>query len=459
MAKVNVIMATRNNAPYLKQSVDSVLKQTYTDWNLIIVDDASTDESQDILREYNADPRIKVIHNTENCGLTRSCNIALRECDGDYVMRLDGDDFLDENAIAVLAMILDQKPEIDLVDCDHFLVSEHGNVLEYVRRQKLYEEVEVLDLPPISTAVMIKRRCYEALNGYNEDLLCQDTYDFWMRFIQQFKAYNVNLPLWYYRQHSGTLTTNKERILETRRRAKKSYVEQEYPQETRPKALAVIPMRARSSLRGNLALHEIAGQPLIAYVIRTALATKSLDRVVVSTEDDQIAGAARELGAEVIMRPAKLARPKTPIEGTIMFVLSELAKEGYEPDIVAILHAISPMMKTSNIEEAIDSLLIYHTDSVISVVPDDTLHYTHDKYGLTPLFRKRKVRLEREELYEENGAIYISRREVIRPESFLGETVGHVVMTPEESVHIDSEFDLWIAERMLEEKKGKQSLR
>ena len=127
--------------------------------------------------------------------------------------------------------------------------------------------------------------------------------------------------------------------------------------------------------------------------------------------------------------------------------------------MVIILNANSPLMTEDNIEEAINTLLIYQADSVISVLEDNKLHYTHDKYGLTPLFKKRKVRLEREQLYEENGAIYLSRREVIQPESFLGQTISHVIMTPEESVHVDTAFDLWIAEQLLEKRKNESQPR
>lgn len=450
MPKVSVIMATYNNAPYLWQAIDSVIRQTFEDWELIVVDDGSTDDTQDVLKEYKGDGRIKILTNRENLGLTKSCNIALRECRGDYVMRLDSDDFLDESAIAVLAMILDKKADVDLVDCDHFLVDAAGDVIEYVRRKKLYEEVEVLDLPPISTAVMIRRHCYEALDGYNEELSCQDTYDFWMRFIQKFRAYNINLPLWYYRQHPETLTKNKERILKMRRRAKDLFIRKDSPLKGRkPKVLAIIPMRSASDFPFKLGLHKLVGKPLISYVIRTAMSTNSLDKVVFTTEDAEMADTAKEYGVEVIIRPAELARVKIPLEGTVLYVLQELEKQNYRPEIVAILNANSPLVTKDNIEEAINTLLIYKADSVISVIEDNKLHYTHDKYGLAPLFKKRKVRLEREQLYEENGAIYISRREVIQAKSFLGRTISHVTMTPEESVAIDTAFDLWIAGQLL----------
>ncbi len=167
-----------------------------------------------------------------------------------------------------------------------------------------------------------------------------------------------------------------------------------------------------------------------------------------STEDKGIAEVAQSYGVEVIIRPSELT--KAYVEMTVLYILDKLKEKDYQPDIVAILHVNSPFKKAEHIAEAINTLLIYDTDSVISVGEDRKFHYQHDTYGLRPLFQKRLLRLEKETLYEENGAIYLSKRDVVTEENFLGTKVGHILMTREESIHIDSEFDFWLAEQMLE---------
>ena len=106
MIKVTVYITSYNYGKYLTQAVDSVLAQNFKDWELLIINDGSTDNTRDILAQYEGHKRIKIIHQ-ENKGLNVSNNIALRVAQGNYIMRLDADDYLDENALLVLSNVLD----------------------------------------------------------------------------------------------------------------------------------------------------------------------------------------------------------------------------------------------------------------------------------------------------------------------------------------------------------------
>jgi len=95
-----------NYGEYLKQAVDSILAQNFKDWELLIINDGSTDNTQDVLAKYDGHEKIKIIHQ-ENKGLNVSNNIALRVAQGNYIIRLDADDYLDKNALLVLSNVLD----------------------------------------------------------------------------------------------------------------------------------------------------------------------------------------------------------------------------------------------------------------------------------------------------------------------------------------------------------------
>lgn len=105
MAKVTVYIPTYNYAHYVDKAVQSVLKQTMQDWELIIINDGSTDNTIDVLNRYKNNQKIRII-DQENKGLNVTNNIALRLSNGQYVMRLDADDYLDENALLVMSSIL-----------------------------------------------------------------------------------------------------------------------------------------------------------------------------------------------------------------------------------------------------------------------------------------------------------------------------------------------------------------
>ena len=109
---VSVIMSNYNTPEdYLRQSIDSILGQTYSNFEFIIVDDASTDGSLAVIESYK-DPRIRIIKNSENLGLTKSLNIALDECRGEYIARMDSDDISLPERFEKQVTFLQSNPDV-----------------------------------------------------------------------------------------------------------------------------------------------------------------------------------------------------------------------------------------------------------------------------------------------------------------------------------------------------------
>ena len=198
MVKITLYICAYNYARYLEKAVESVLKQTMNDWELIIINDGSTDHTGKILSQYSSNPKIRIIEQ-ENKGLNVGNNIALRLANGDYIMRLDADDYLDENILIVLSNILDTHPDVGLVYPDYYEIDEEGKIIHQVRRKKIGDEVELLDLPAHGACTLFRKEVLMQLGGYSELFSCQDGYELWLRFIQKFEPYNVNIPLFYYR--------------------------------------------------------------------------------------------------------------------------------------------------------------------------------------------------------------------------------------------------------------------
>ena len=145
--RVTVYIATYNYGKYLRQAVNSVLQQTYDPWELIIIDDGSTDETKEVLANFTGHPKVRIYSNQQNEGLTRTSNKAIQLARGEYVMRLDADDYLDENALLVLSNCLEHNLDIALVYPDYYVISEDGEILRLERRSRVYDEAELLDLP------------------------------------------------------------------------------------------------------------------------------------------------------------------------------------------------------------------------------------------------------------------------------------------------------------------------
>lgn len=452
MAKVTVYIPTYNYGRYLDKAIQSVLNQTMDDWELIVIDDGSTDNTMEVLVEYNNHPKIRIVKQ-ENKGLSVTNNIALRISNGEYIIRLDADDYFDENILLILSNILDTKPEIGLVYSDYYHINENDEVIEIIRRKKIGKETVLLDLPAHGACTMIRKECLLDLKGYQEEFSCQDGYDLWLRFIKRFKVYNVNNPLFYYRQHPKSLTKNQEKIIETRRKIKRKFAENINTGKM-PKVLGIIPVVRRSIYSQSEPFVKLAGRPLIWYTLKEVQNSKTLDQIVLSSEDDEVLEYGNQFPNIVTLkRPNKLADYTSRAEDVVNHVLYSLKKSsGYEPDAVCVLYITTPLRKAYHIDKAVNTLSIFDVDSVISIQEELSYCYFHRKFGLTPISKSaRNLRVERDAIYKENGAIYLSKVNVIKEGRLLGKRISHIVMLPEESVKINSKLELWMAEKIITE--------
>ena len=127
--KITVYISAHNCGEYIEKAIQSVLAQTIEDWELIIINDGSTDDTSEILKKYANHPKLRIVEQIKR-GLSVSNNVALRLSNAKYFMRLDADDYLDENALLVLSNTLDAKPDANLVYPDYYLIDENGEILE-----------------------------------------------------------------------------------------------------------------------------------------------------------------------------------------------------------------------------------------------------------------------------------------------------------------------------------------
>ena len=186
---VTVYIANHNYGTYIEQAIESALAQTLDDYEILIIDDGSTDNSREIIERYSDHDRVVTIFQ-HNKGLNVTNNIALRAARGKYIMRLDADDYLDEHALQVLSGALERELNVALIFPDYYEVDEKGNVLEMVRRHD-FDDVTLHDQPAHGACTMVRRDALREIGGYDESFRCQDGYDLWVRFINQHEVKNV----------------------------------------------------------------------------------------------------------------------------------------------------------------------------------------------------------------------------------------------------------------------------
>ncbi|HEY48162.1 MAG: hypothetical protein AMJ88_07670 [Anaerolineae bacterium SM23_ 63] len=225
--------------------------------------------------------------------------------------------------------------------------------------------------------------------------------------------------------------------------------------------LAIIPARGGSKGVPRKNIRLLAGKPLIHYALETARKCQALNRVVVSTEDVEIAELVADVGSEVLRRPADLAQDDTPMVPVIQQAVRSLAEDGYQPEIIVVLQPTAPLRRAEHIEDCLELISATEVNSVVSVslVPahfHPNWQFILSEGGELQTFSGRDldgIQTRRQELsmtYTRNGAIYAVRRVAfIECESLLVPPCKPYIMASEDSVNIDTEEDFWIAERYL----------
>ena len=190
--------------------------------------------------------------------------------------------------------------------------------------------------------------------------------------------------------------------------------------------VAVIPARGWSKGLKNKNIYPVAGKPLLAWTILQALASASIERVFVTTDDQTIAEVASEYGAEVIVRPPELSGDKATSESAIIHAAGVIERDHHIPiDIIVFLQATSPLRKPQDIDRAVELFLREGADSLISVTRADDLTLWESTGGewksVNFDYRNRGMRQDRPTQFIENGSIYIFNPETL---TVFGNRIG-----------------------------------
>lgn len=441
---VTVYLVCFNYAKYVKQSIESVLSQTYQNFELIIIDDGSTDNSTEIINGYAKHPKVRIIIQ-ENKGLIATNNIAIRAANGKYVMRLDADDYLDESALLVLVNTIEKSDELALVFPDYYYTDKNGNVTGQERRHNFQETVTLLDQPAHGACTLIRRSCLIEVGGYSDEFNCQDGWDLWLKLTENYKVGNVNLPLFYYRMHDENLTHDSERLLETRSRIYKKHVEQ----TKRPdlKILAVLPVRGKIIEKNSQALELLGNKALINWTIDSALDSKLISELIVTTPDPEIISHLKQHYNQkivVINRNLEDAFENTSYKPAVFSAVKDRNLNDF--DAVLELIVEFPFRSTSYIDKAINVMRTHSVDKVIGVIPEDSIFYRHSGSGLEVVgnnYENNLLRLEREYLYRQTGGITLCKKETYEENKTQDNiTNGHVILSKKAATQIKNESEM-----------------
>ena len=208
---VSVLLPIYNGEEFLAGAIDSLLAQSMTDFELLIVNDGSSDTSKDIVERYD-DPRIVLLNRT-HAGLVVALNEGIRRCRGRYVARMDHDDLSKPERLALQVAFLDANPEVVLVGTAFEVIDRDGAFLSVqktltrdqdIRRRAFYAN------PFAHGSVMMRRQSLLAIGGYRDEFPFVEDYDLWVRIMSRHQVANLPRVLYSYRKNSGVSCRNQE---------------------------------------------------------------------------------------------------------------------------------------------------------------------------------------------------------------------------------------------------------
>ena len=246
--EISVIMSVYNQEEYVEEAINSILQQDFLNFEFIIVDDASTDQTRNKLKQFK-DPRIKIFRNSQNRGLTKSLNKALKLASADIVARMDGDDVSLPYRLSTQFNFLKAHPEIALVGSSYYIIDKKNKIISTVKVPTSPDEISVVLSEQNCFGhgtVMFRKESILKVGGYDENYSYAQDYDLWLRLEKEFKIANIKKPLYLWRANeNGISFRNQKEQKICAERAQKTHrirrINQKHHHKDKPLVSVIIP--------------------------------------------------------------------------------------------------------------------------------------------------------------------------------------------------------------------------
>lgn len=225
--KISIVLPTYNGEKWLAESIQSVLKQTEHNWELIIVNDCSTDSTLSIAQSFaEKDKRVRIISNTVNKKLPASLNVGFAVASANYLTWTSDDNMYKPDALQSMSKYLNSHPQTDLVSFDMDYITEDGNKIK-THIEHCWERTApcLIVRPNIGAAFMYRRSIMERIGEYDVNTFCAEDYDYWCRIALAGNVEYVDHNIYLYRdERAGSLSATKRPQV----RQKTRYIQQKY---------------------------------------------------------------------------------------------------------------------------------------------------------------------------------------------------------------------------------------
>lgn len=358
---VSIIITNFNYEKYIHRCVRSCLAQTLDKnlYEIILVDDNSRDNSINILKSYERFENIKIIKNKKNIGVAASSNKAIKISKGKYFIRLDSDDYINENMLEFMSNYILSNNKIFGVACNYFLIDEKEKKVSHLKARE----------KPIACGIMYNKKLFIKYGMYNSNYRHREEEELRARLKEKYIIHYLEIPLYRYRLHQ----TNKTKTSDYSHKFKDKIenLKNEYYKIKGKNVAIIIPARAGSKRFKNKNIHKINNKPMINIVINEAKKIKFKKMIFVSTENKKIKNIIKKNRIKIIDRPKNLSGDNVNKIDVIRHAAYEIKKKyGNKFDFIMSLQANSPNIKSYQISECLYKLASKKLDEVMSINDD-----------------------------------------------------------------------------------------
>tara|TARA_Y100000994_G_C15701065_1_gene445056 strand:+ start:1810 stop:3165 length:1356 start_codon:yes stop_codon:yes gene_type:complete len=444
--KITVYVVSHNYGKYLSEAIESVLRQTFSNWELLIFDDGSSDDTQKIMDLYRNHEKISCF-TTKGIGLPAVNNLALEAAKGEYIVRLDADDKFEENILLIFDNYVSKKPDLALLFPDFYLMDESGEVFAHKMNSSPHEEDHLMDVPPNGACTLVKTNILKDLGGYREDLGAQDGLDLWLKIKDKFPTYKINLPLFYYRRHGKNLTDSPVKIIKARQQLKKSSAINKLNSEQ--PVLAIIPCRRNYDFMQDLWSAEINGKLLLEKSIQTCLSSDLINKVIVTCDNQEVNKVLDKFQDKRLCfhgRDEVNTLRSSNISNTVQEIL-KIHDENYSG--VSILNFVqTPFVSSDTLEEALTSLMSSEAESSFAVQEVEKRIFRRGPFGLEAVNSDPESYNSGVALYQDSSACIAFKNKNLQKGSIRGARSAGFTVSSEEAFFISSKNDLLFAKEL-----------
>ena len=440
---VTVYIVSHNYGKYLTQSIKSVINQTYKNWELIIVNDNSKDETYKIAKKFLKQNRkiISLINYKRTKGLQRIANKVLSICNGEYIIRLDADDWLDENALIILINKAKKNKNIGAVFGNYFLANEKGKIIGFDREINNDNFEKNKFVAPHGACTLFKTSELKKIGGYSEDINSQDGWEAWYKLKEKNLIKSVNNIIFYYRQHKESVSKNRN-LIKSRNKILEKLSKASFG-NYRLKSLAIIPVKENYEDIKNIPFLKYKNVNLIDRTLQSVMLS-NVDNIVVATSSNKLIKYIKKKYKNKIItikRTQKLEKSISSIEDILIYCTKKFKlKKKIIPDIILFLSIHTIRFDHDHINRSIDLIKLNKFDTIYSATKEvnPTFKFDGSKYTLLNKGRFNNLDYLSQRILKFNGSVITTWWKVLESKKMLNNNFGIIELNENDVLQVNN---------------------